>query len=180
MYCKHCGKEMPDEAILCTSCGRLTDEGAKNAAINQPKSTTNRTSEFPNTELMPTNAIPYGNNKNSKAWILSMVSIVFSMCILMFASLSSCGLYYTGTVLEADYTGNHNHVFLVGVTTWALVCAWIAYIPAVTLAGLGFSMARKESKDLSKSKISLLASLIAVVSGLCVLLMTGFYGALMQ
>ena len=29
MYCKFCGKQLEDDAMICTGCGRLTDDGQK-------------------------------------------------------------------------------------------------------------------------------------------------------
>ena len=29
MYCKFCGKQLEDDAMICTGCGRLTDDGQR-------------------------------------------------------------------------------------------------------------------------------------------------------
>ncbi|MDE5943150.1 MAG: hypothetical protein K2H30_02965 [Clostridia bacterium] len=34
-YCKNCGRELSDEAILCTGCGCATDEFNANQAVSQ-------------------------------------------------------------------------------------------------------------------------------------------------
>lgn len=34
MFCKHCGKEIPDEAVICVHCGAMTD--APTAVNAQP------------------------------------------------------------------------------------------------------------------------------------------------
>lgn len=35
MYCKYCGKEVDNDAVICPGCGKLTDKG--NEAINSVK-----------------------------------------------------------------------------------------------------------------------------------------------
>ncbi len=35
-FCKHCGARIPEDAVLCTACGRQVEEAKQNASASQP------------------------------------------------------------------------------------------------------------------------------------------------
>lgn len=84
MFCKHCGKEISDNALMCPDCGEPTGTVAKNksaqATVNESDRThCGRTAEF-----------GFGGS------LISFVSWIFYLVILV------CGLRYatiTGIVL---------------------------------------------------------------------------------
>ena len=34
MFCLHCGNELKDKAVVCSSCGNAVDEGGESVAVN--------------------------------------------------------------------------------------------------------------------------------------------------
>ena len=49
-FCKHCGAKIPEDAVLCTACGRqvekLENESAPNIVINNSNSSQNANKHF--------------------------------------------------------------------------------------------------------------------------------------
>ncbi|MDE5618862.1 MAG: hypothetical protein K2I79_05190 [Clostridia bacterium] len=74
MYCKNCGKEMPNDAVMCVGCGKLIDGAEaiiKASAIEQ------------NVRLRGGKI----EQKATKAWIFSMVAFILYFSVQLLATV---------------------------------------------------------------------------------------------
>lgn len=73
MFCKHCGAVIPDDAVLCTACGRQVADlqGASNA---QPNIVINNTSSNVNSNANVNAAGVVGGRLRSK-WVALLLCI---------------------------------------------------------------------------------------------------------
>ena len=109
MYCKNCGNQIDDKAVICTKCGCLTDSGEKLNLTEQnlTQSTQNGQPKTSNTDtlglvakiLMIISTVVSGLYIIPLAWMLPMtlslskklknnepISVGFKVCILLFAN----------------------------------------------------------------------------------------------
>ena len=109
MYCKNCGNQLDDKAVICTQCGCLTDLGERlninlNQTIeNQPKqqtaSSTNNTLGLVAKILMIITCVFTGFYIIPLCWTIPMtvslskklknnqpISVGFKICILLFVN----------------------------------------------------------------------------------------------
>ncbi len=104
MYCKNCGNQLDDKAVICTQCGCLTDLGESlNLNINQPKqqpsSNTNSTLGLVAKILMIITCVFTGFYIIPLCWTIPMtvslskklknnqpISVGFKICILLFVN----------------------------------------------------------------------------------------------
>ncbi len=73
MYCKYCGKELSDGAVMCDRCGKLT-EGA-NEIMSDAKKMNAQTSG--------------AGAKRSKSWTISMVCFIIYCASMLLSSIIS-------------------------------------------------------------------------------------------
>ena len=110
MYCKNCGNQVDDKAVICTKCGCLTDLGEK-MNFNQQNPTHKSTQKSENTAntnntlgliakiLMIISTVACGFYIIPLAWMLPMtinlsnklknnepISVGFKICILLFVN----------------------------------------------------------------------------------------------
>ena len=67
-YCKHCGEKIPEDAVICTKCGRQVEElrhNQPNVVINNTNTNTNVTTGY--------------NGKTKNKWV-SLLLCIFTIC----------------------------------------------------------------------------------------------------
>ena len=74
-FCKHCGAKIPEDAVLCTSCGRQVEE-IKQAASAQPSIIINNENHNVNTNTNNVGA-HYGRPKNK--WVALLLCIFLGL-----------------------------------------------------------------------------------------------------
>ncbi len=70
-FCKHCGAKIPEDAVLCTSCGRQVEEIKQNAAA-QPNIIINNDNINTNT-----NTVVAGMERAKNKWV------AFALCFFL-------------------------------------------------------------------------------------------------
>ncbi len=70
-FCKHCGAKIPEDAVLCTSCGRQVEEIKQNAAA-QPNIIINNDNINTNT-----NTVVAGMGRAKNKWV------AFALCFFL-------------------------------------------------------------------------------------------------
>lgn len=70
-FCKHCGAKIPEDAVLCTSCGRQVEEIKQNAAV-QPNIIINNDNINTNT-----NTVVAGMGRAKNKWV------AFALCFFL-------------------------------------------------------------------------------------------------
>ena len=84
-FCKHCGAKIPEDAVICTACGRQvetvrSEAGQPNVVINNTNTNTNVNRNY--------NSGPYGRPKNK--WI--------SVLLCLFLGVIGAHKFYEGTI----------------------------------------------------------------------------------
>lgn len=74
-FCKHCGATIPEDAIICTACGRQVEEVRGNSA--QPNIVINNTNTNTNTNVNR-NMNGYGGRAKNK-WVALILCIFFGV-----------------------------------------------------------------------------------------------------
>ena len=72
MFCKNCGKEMPDDAVMCVGCGKLIDGAEKLLNASQASE-----SAAPVKKAV----------KAAKSWIFSMVAFILYFSVQLLATI---------------------------------------------------------------------------------------------
>lgn len=70
-FCKHCGAKIPEDAVLCTSCGRQVEKIKQNAAV-QPNIIINNDNINTNT-----NTVVAGMGRAKNKWV------AFALCFFL-------------------------------------------------------------------------------------------------
>ena len=109
MYCSKCGKEMPDDAVICTGCGCLLNQRKVNTFLQNEEKTFFEGRQIPQKqEKIFAESIEEVQKKTSQTafWYLVVTSICLSFTVLsLLLALSSLsfyslnGLYRAGDVL---------------------------------------------------------------------------------
>ena len=103
MFCKHCGATIPDDAVICTACGRQVSE-LKSSNNSQPNIVINNSNNNVNA-----NVVANGGKMKNK-WVALLLCIFLGglgahkfyegkmgMGILY---LFTCGLFYIGVIVD--------------------------------------------------------------------------------
>ncbi len=89
-FCKHCGAKIPEDAVICMSCGRQVEELKKaqpetpNIVINNSNSSVNT-----NTNTNVNGMLPYGRMKNK--WV--------SLLLCLFLGYVGAHKFYEGKII---------------------------------------------------------------------------------
>ncbi len=84
-FCKHCGAKIPEDAVLCTSCGRQVEEIKQNAAA-QPNIIINNDNINTNT-----NTVMAGMGRAKNKWV------AFALCF--FLGFLGAHKFYEGKIV---------------------------------------------------------------------------------
>lgn len=103
-FCKHCGEKIPEDAIICTKCGRQVEDIKKNNGNEQIIINNN------NSATASASAVAVGYGKQKNKWIALLLCIFFGylgahkfyegkagMGILY---LFTCGLFFIGIIID--------------------------------------------------------------------------------
>ena len=77
MYCKNCGHQVDDKAVICTQCGCLTDFGEKLNFNQNNQAQTNQP-----TPVQPTNQTSTSSNSDETLGTIAKVLAIVSTVIL--------------------------------------------------------------------------------------------------
>ncbi|MDE5670211.1 MAG: TM2 domain-containing protein [Eubacterium sp.] len=94
-FCKHCGAKIPEDAVLCTSCGRQVEEIKQNAAA-QPNIIINNDNINTNT-----NTVVAGMGRAKNKWV------AFALCF--FLGYLGAHKFYEGKIVLGIF-----YIFTVG------------------------------------------------------------------
>lgn len=89
MYCRHCGKQLPDEAVVCPECGTHTD------------STTITPHEAQSNNTAPETKKSFFNSMGIVGFVLS----VYAFVTYILSTLSYYGSSYISSIIPAALTG---------------------------------------------------------------------------
>ncbi len=76
MYCRNCGKEINDEAVICVHCGTVINSAAYNGLMVQPVPTVNNTDEKKNWFAIAGFILSF---LGIISWLFSILGLVFSI-----------------------------------------------------------------------------------------------------
>lgn len=177
MYCTYCGNEMPDDAVMCVKCGKLTPEyeaSLKKESASCPAESIPVVSE-PKENSIATeyelaaeqgSSVKKGDKKHI-SWIMSLVSITCAMFVsLVFAFM-------------------HEHYYEFAIfPIGAGILGIIGGVFAVVFSVLSCVMASKEKRKAQKTSeyffpaaLSLLFTLVAIVLAIAMLVVSMLYEA---
>lgn len=87
-FCKHCGAKIPEDAVLCTACGRQVEEIKQNAA--QPSIIINNDNTNSNVNTN-TNTVVAGMGRAKNKWV------AFLLCF--FLGFLGAHKFYEGKII---------------------------------------------------------------------------------
>lgn len=169
MFCTYCGNEMPDDAVMCVKCGKLTPEyeaSLKGGAVPVPAQPA-PAEPLGAAEEKPTvagTAVEKADGEKHFSWIMSLISILWSMFV--FAVFACMHDHYD------DYP-----VFALGAGIFGIIGAAGALIFSVTSCVTAVKEKKKAcrtSEYLFPAFLSLLLTVAAIV--FAIVMMT--FGAL--
>lgn len=70
-FCKHCGEKIPEDAIICTKCGRQVEDIKKNNSNEQIIINNN------NSATASASAVAVGYEKQKNKWVALLLCIFF-------------------------------------------------------------------------------------------------------
>lgn len=177
MYCTYCGNEMPDDAVMCVKCGKLTPEyeaSLKKESASCPTESIPVVSE-PKENSIATeyelaaeqgSSVKKGDKKHI-SWIMSLVSITFAMFVsLVFAFMHKHYDEFTIFPIGAGILGIIGGVFAVVFSVLSCV-----------MASKEKRKAQKTSEYFFPAALSLLFTLVAMVLAIAMLVVSMLYEA---
>ncbi|MBQ3133047.1 MAG: TM2 domain-containing protein [Clostridia bacterium] len=75
-FCKFCGEKIPEDAVLCTKCGRQVEE-LKKTSSDTPNIVINNTSSNVNTNTNQVSVAAMNNGRAKNKWV------ALALCILL-------------------------------------------------------------------------------------------------
>lgn len=72
-FCKHCGAKIPEDAVLCTACGRQVEVVMQQQAAAQPQIVINNANNNTNTNTNINGGFPY--RKICNKWVALLLCI---------------------------------------------------------------------------------------------------------
>ena len=104
-FCKHCGSKIPEDAVICTACGRQVED-LKNSASSQPNIVINNANTNTNTNV---NVIGRGGRARNK-WVALLLCIFLGFfgahkfyegrTIMGILYIFTGGLFFIGVILD--------------------------------------------------------------------------------
>ena len=177
MYCTYCGNEMPEDAVMCVKCGKLTPEyeaSLKKESASCPAESIPVVSE-PKENSIATeyelaaeqgSSVKKGDKKHI-SWIMSLVSITFAMFVsLVFAFMHDHYYEFTRFPIGAGILGIIGGVFAVVFSVLSCV-----------MASKEKRKAQKTSEYFFPAALSLLFTLVAMVLAIAMLVVSMLYEA---
>ena len=161
MYCSKCGKEMSDDAIICTGCGCLLNRQRVKVVSQNDRHTLfeeNRVRQKQDTKSHESIELEKNNDSKTAFLCLIITIICFSLTILSFLfALASLELYFV----------NSNRMIL-WLDPSKLTCSFV--FSAVTLVAsiisLVFALKKNTGKEMKLLAISSLTLAVAFVLGI--------------
>lgn len=87
-FCKYCGEKIPEDAIICTKCGRQVEELKRNNENNQIIINNNNSASAAASASAVATGYGYGHGKQKNKWV------ALALCIL-----TVCGhKFYEGKI----------------------------------------------------------------------------------
>ncbi len=172
MYCTYCGNEMPDDAVMCVKCGRLTPayaESLKNgakpcAAPVAPVQNEEQPAAEYDMPVQQETHIQAGGGKHI-SWIMSVLSIAAAIFVfLVFAFMHE--------------RTDDSIIFPVGAGILGIAGALIGTAFSVTSCVFAVREKRKEqrtSEYLFPSVLSLLLTLAAIIVAIIMMVFSVLY-----
>lgn len=177
MYCTYCGNEMPDDAVMCVKCGKLTPEyeaSLKKESASCPAESIPVVSE-PKENSIATeyelaaeqgSSVKKGDKKHI-SWIMSLVSITFAMFVsLVFAFMHKHYDEFTIFPIGAGILGTIGGLF-------ALMFSILSCASAAKEKIKG----QKTGEYFFPAALSLLFTLVAMVLAIAMLVVSMLYEA---
>ena len=96
-FCKYCGEKIPEDAIICTKCGRQVEELKRNNENNQIIINNNNSASAAASASAVATGYGYGHGKQKNKWV-ALVLCIFTICGHKFCEEKiSLGLVYLFT-----------------------------------------------------------------------------------
>lgn len=90
-FCKHCGAKIPEDAVLCTACGRQVEEIKQNAPA-QPSIIINNDNINTNTNTNVNTAAIAGIGRSKNKWV--------ALLLCAFLGIFGAHKFYEGKILS--------------------------------------------------------------------------------
>lgn len=78
-FCKYCGEKIPEDAIICTKCGRQVEELKRNNENNQIIINNNNSASAAASASAVATGYGYGHGKQKNKWV-ALVLCIFTIC----------------------------------------------------------------------------------------------------
>ena len=78
-FCKYCGENIPEDAIICTKCGRQVEELKRNNENNQIIINNNNSASAAASASAVATGYGYGHGKQKNKWV-ALVLCIFTIC----------------------------------------------------------------------------------------------------
>lgn len=107
-FCKHCGEKIPEDAVLCTKCGRQVEELKKSGS--EPIIINNNNNNSSSSSSSAAAVAGFGFNRARNKW----VALALCICLGWLGAhkfyegkigmgllyLFTCGLFFVGVVID--------------------------------------------------------------------------------
>ena len=159
MYCVHCGSEMPDDAVMCVKCGKITPEFE--AKLNKKTESQNNTlsAKKPPVAMAEKNlTISTKEGGRRISWIFAELSVTCNLVVLLLSVLIA--------TTNEIWDGVRIKVYTAGTGIIELIMALFALLFAVlscSLAGAEMKKAELKSDHLFPAVTSTVLSVAMLV-----------------
>lgn len=94
-FCKHCGEKMPEDAIICTKCGRQVEDIKKSNSNEQIIINNNNSASA--SASATANAIGYGRAKNKWVSLILCITLGYFGAHKFYEGKAGMGILYLFT-----------------------------------------------------------------------------------
>ena len=163
MFCKYCGNELLEQAVVCTKCGCLV-HNAENTASAQSQPSVSQT-----IEVQPVKPNRKGGRKAK----------VFSIIGLSLSSISLfCGFLFLYMMLLGFAAGNEGGIILVLLSVFPLLGSYIISPVSLVMGILAFVFKKKATEPMgAMPTVAFVLGIVSFALGWGMYLSMVFYGA---
>ena len=83
-FCKYCGEKIPEDAIICTKCGRQVEELKRNNENNQIIINNNNSASAAASASAVATGYGYGHGKQKNKWVALVLCIFTRISLFIY------------------------------------------------------------------------------------------------
>ena len=172
MFCKYCGNELLEQAVVCTKCGCLVHNAEKTASVQGQPSVSQSPALQPSvSQTVEAQPVQPSRKGARKAKVFSIIGLSFGGVSLL------CSFFFFFLMWLGFAAGNEGGIILVLLSMFPLLGAYAVSPVALLMGILAFVFKQKATQPMgAMPTVAFVVGIIAFALGWGMYLSMVFYG----